>query len=289
VAPLKSLEAKQVHLRVMEPSDIPQCMRLKEIAGWNQTSEDWLQFMKASPEGCFVAETAHGHVVGSATTIVYDNRFAWIGMVLVDPEFRGQGIGTMLLVNARDHLAAKQVPCAKLDATPQGKPLYQKLGFHTEYEIERYTLVRPRAAATVPPQPQSVDEALNFDRHVFGADRSSILLYFAEQSPEFVVVEKCNGGLSGYCLGRKGSTADQLGPWVAQDRISAQRLLDCFLNRSSRELVFVDLVKANRWAGPLLAERGFRFSRALTRMYCGRNLNPGQPDLLCAIAGPEFG
>jgi ribosomal protein S18 acetylase RimI-like enzyme len=281
--------AKQVHLRAMEPSDIPHCMRLKQIAGWNQTSEDWLQFLKTSPEGCFVAESAQGRVVGSATTVVYEDRFAWIGMVLVDPEFRGQGIGTMLLVNARDHLDAKQVPCAKLDATPQGKPLYQKLGFHTEYEIERYMLVRRGGMANVHLQPPSLNEVLDFDRHVFGADRSSILLYFAEQSPELVLVEKGDSGLGGYCFGRKGSRADQLGPWVAQDRISAQRLMDAFLTRSSRELVFVDLVKANLWAEPLLTERGFRFSRALTRMYWGRNLNPGQPDLLCAIAGPEFG
>ena len=281
--------AKQLRLRGMEPSDIPHCMRLKDISGWNQTSEDWLQFLKASPEGCFVAETAQGRVVGSATTIVYENRFAWIGMVLVDPEFRGQGIGTQLLVNARDHLDAKQVPCTKLDATPQGKPLYQKLGFHEEYEIERFMLVRHGATATVPVQLKSPHEVLDFDRHVFGADRSSILLYFAEQSPEFVLVEKGDGGWGGYCFGRKGSKADQLGPWVAQDRISAQRLLEAFLSRSSRELVFVDLVKANRWAESLLTDRGFCFSRALTRMYYGRNLNPGQPDLLCAIAGPEFG
>ena len=281
--------AKQVHLRAMEPSDIPHCMRLKEIAGWNQTSEDWLQFLKSSPEGCFVAETAQGRVIGSATTIVYEDRFAWIGMVLVDPEFRGQGIGTTLLVNARDHLDTKQVPCAKLDATSQGKPLYQKLGFHTEYEIERYMLVRRGAKATVPLQPQSLNEVIDFDRHVFGADRSSILLYLAEQSPEFVLVEKRDGGLGGYCFGRKGSSADQMGPWVAQDHTSAQRLLDAFLSRSSRELVFVDLVKANGWAESLLAEHGFRFSRALTRMYRGQNLNPGEPNLLCAIAGPEFG
>jgi ribosomal protein S18 acetylase RimI-like enzyme len=288
MAPLKPQVDNPVHFRVMERHDIPAGMRLKEIAGWNQTREDWFRFLRASPEGCFVAETCDD-VVGSAASIVYEGRFAWIGMILVDPKFRGRGIGTTLLVKTLDHLNAKHVPCAKLDATPQGKPLYQKLGFETEYEIERWMLARHGETPSVPPRLPSINEVLEFDRRVFGADRSSLLVSFAEQAPQFVLIERRDSSVDGYCFGRKGSTADQLGPWVARDPTSARKLLGDFLNRSSRELVFVDLVKANRWAESLLAERGFRFSRALTRMYKGQNLNPGQPGLLCAIAGPEFG
>src|SRR2546426_12200613 len=83
-------------LRVMTIPDIPAGMRLKEIAGWNQTPADWERFLSASPEGCFVTEV-EGRVVGTATTINYEDRFAWIGMVLVDPDYRGRGIGTRLL------------------------------------------------------------------------------------------------------------------------------------------------------------------------------------------------
>ncbi|MGB8295229.1 MAG: GNAT family N-acetyltransferase, partial [Polyangia bacterium] len=87
----------------MTPADVAAGMRLKEIAGWNQTQEDWERFLRASPEGCFVAEW-NGQVVGTVTTIVYEGRFAWIGMVLVDPQMRGKGIGTALLEKAIDHL-----------------------------------------------------------------------------------------------------------------------------------------------------------------------------------------
>ena len=66
-------------LRLMTADDVPAGMRLKELAGWNQTAGDWKRFLRASPQGCFVAEM-HGRVVGSATTIVYEGRFAWIGM-----------------------------------------------------------------------------------------------------------------------------------------------------------------------------------------------------------------
>jgi hypothetical protein len=59
--------------------DIPAGMRPIEMAGWNQTRGDGERFLGASPQGCFVAET-DGEVVGTAATISYEGRFAWIGM-----------------------------------------------------------------------------------------------------------------------------------------------------------------------------------------------------------------
>ena len=128
-------------LRTMTAADIPAGMRLKELAGWNQTPEDWERFLEADPGGCFVAEW-NGQVAGTVATIIYEQRFAWIGMVLVDPQVRGKGIGTALLLKAIDYLDARHVPCIKLDATPQGKPIYIRLGFRIEYEIERLSLTR---------------------------------------------------------------------------------------------------------------------------------------------------
>src|SRR5207244_5594839 len=123
-------------------------MRLKDLAGWNQTEADWERFLDACPDGCFVAETA-GRVVGTSTTIVYEGRFAWIGMVLVDPEFRRRGIGAALLDRALEHLDSARVPAAKLDATPEGRPAYEPRGFVAELEIERWWLARQH------PRPQT--------------------------------------------------------------------------------------------------------------------------------------
>lgn len=73
--------------------------------------------------------------VGTSTSIVYEGRFAWIGMVIVDSRYRGQGIGTALLQRTVRCLDSRRVLCIKLDATPQGKPVYEKFGFASEYDI----------------------------------------------------------------------------------------------------------------------------------------------------------
>ena len=111
-----------LNLRVMTLEDIPEAMRLKDAAGWNQTAVDWERFLVASPEGCFGALSGR-RIIGTVTTISYENRFAWIGMLVVDSGYRGRGVGSALLECAIRHLDFKGVPCLKLDATPQGRPL----------------------------------------------------------------------------------------------------------------------------------------------------------------------
>jgi GNAT superfamily N-acetyltransferase len=276
------------HLRLMTADDIPAGMRLKEIAGWNQTRGDWERFLRASPQGCFVAES-EGEVLGTVATIPYQGRFAWIGMVLVDPASRGQGVGTKLLEKAIEYLDGCGIPSMKLDATPQGKPIYEKLGFVSEYELERWKLHRPPAPGATDGGGAVTKETLDQDREVFGADRSSLLQSIALEHPGFVLQFRSEGKLAGYCFGRGGALADHLGPWVAQEETAARGLLDEFLLHSPRENVFVDAMKLSPWAIKLVRERGFQFSRTLTRMYRGRNDFPGRPELQGAILGPEFG
>src|SRR3989442_13667411 len=114
-------------IRIMTPGNISAGMRLKEAVGWNQTQEDWERFLQASPEGCFVAEQ-DGRVAGTVTTIVYENRFAGGGMVLVDTQLRGRGIGTALLLKAIHYLDAKRIPCLNSALTRPAKPVFARLG-----------------------------------------------------------------------------------------------------------------------------------------------------------------
>ncbi len=284
-----------MRLRVMTSADIPAGMRLKALSGWNQTAADWRRFLECSPEGCFVAEVG-AQVCGTVTTIAFEDRFAWIGMVLVDPEYRGRGFGTALLERAIHYLDELDLSALKLDATPQGKPLYEKLGFRSEYEIGRWTRRQPPGAAK-PSRAgvwESVSPALlasicEFDRQVFGADRSGLLMSLHEEAPELTLGILEGGTLAGYALGRRGSFADHLGPWMASNPDTARQLLEAFLAGSSRETLIADCLSAHPATADLLKSFGFSYARPLIRMFRGSNDYPGRPGLLCAILGPEFG
>jgi GNAT superfamily N-acetyltransferase len=277
-----------IKLRAMTFEDVPDAMRLKDTAGWNQTSADWARFLSASPEGCFVAEYG-GDVIGTSATIVYEGKLAWIGMVIVDRPYRGQGIGTALLESAIRYLDSQSVPTMKLDATPLGKPLYEKFGFISEYDIERWMLNRIMKEKAAENEPISIEGILRMDLEVFGANRSALLRSLSQEAPHLTLIDQQAGKITGYSFGRRGSRADHMGPWVARDEDAAERLLNSFLFRSPRELIFVDCLRLNPWAVPLVKARGFELSRPLTRMFRGTNRYAGQLELLCASLGPEFG
>lgn len=282
-----------MRVRPMRRDDIPGGMKLVEAAGWNQTEADWKRFLDANTPGCFVAE-ADGQVCGTAASMIYEGRVAWIGMVLVSPAYRGRGIATRLLETVLERLQLLRISTIKLDATPQGEPLYRRLGFVPEYEIERWKLpVRNPPGESIRSDSQenrvNLDEIIEMDRTTFGADRGDLLRSLHYDAPAFTAAVKIGEALAGYTLGRQGLYADHLGPWMARDEETAAYLLHRFLAQSARATVIIDVLKSNPSAGGLLRSLNFEVSRPLTRMSCGAAPRAGKPKHLYAILGPEFG
>jgi GNAT superfamily N-acetyltransferase len=110
------------HLRCLKPDDLIEADRLRAELGWNQTILDWQRLLALAPEGCFAAER-DGRLVGTCTGVGFEGGLAWIGMMMVHPSHRGQGIGGALLRHCIDYLHQQMARCIKLDATPMGEPV----------------------------------------------------------------------------------------------------------------------------------------------------------------------
>src|SRR6185503_14350588 len=83
-------------IREMHLEDITGAMKLSTAEGWNQTENDWKFLIENPKNTCDVAECSNT-IIGTTTAMNYSNKIAWIGMVLVDKEFRGQGVSASLL------------------------------------------------------------------------------------------------------------------------------------------------------------------------------------------------
>ena len=279
--------AGPVALRVMTVEDIPDGLRLSGAAGWNQRDEDWRFLLERNP-GRFVVALRDGRVIGSGGAVCYGSELAWVCMILVDPDERGSGIGTRIVSGVLDRIA--DMRAVGLDATPQGQGVYARLGF-----AETSRLLRLEAPPTGgeddespvrPIDPGDVDRVLAVDRSVFGADRGELLRLASSRAPSLCVERR--GAIVGYCFGRDGARARQIGPVVADDLETASQLVVTSLTGGSREPVVVD-VPADRpdWLAAL-DEFGFVAKRPLVRMFRGsRPL--GRPEQVWAIFGPEFG
>ena len=250
-------------IRLMTTEDIPAGMHLKTAAGWNQTAQDWENVLAVEPEGCWVYEI-DGVVVGSTTAVCFGQDLAWIGMVLVLPEYRGQGIARKLMQHAMKYLEERGVRCAKLDATDMGRPLYEQLGFVHELVIERWAGTASEQADRQNPVPVPIDDLTSIgtlDRSAFEADRTGLLRRLIKTFPEDAA---CLPG--GYVMGRPGENEYFLGPCVAKSEDDARRLVEHFLDRHAGKRVFWDLLPANERAVSLARSFGFEPRRKLSRM-----------------------
>lgn len=289
---LQQNRAARVCFRDMTPADIAAGVELSRAARWNQTEREWELFLRLSPEGCRVA-VMDERVVGTVATARYEDRFAWIGMVLVDPAERGQGIGARLMAEALDVL--KDMPSIRLDATPAGHAVYQKLDFVDEYRLSRMeTVVSGDGLALQlnPARPMTKDDlpaVAVFDRQVFGADRRLALEWMFDGAPDYAWVIEERGQTVGYTFGRRGFNFEQLGPVVAHDHQIARRLVSACLNRQAGKRFILDASHCETGWRSWLESVGFREQRPFIRMFYRDNPYPGLPSKQFGILGPEFG
>ena len=276
-----------IETRLLFESDIPSAMRLKEAAGWNQTEADWRHLLSLQPEGCFAA-VRDGRLVGTTTATIY-GELAWIGMVLVDPEYRRQGIASGLMSVALDYLNEK-VETIKLDATALGRPVYEQFGFAVESKVERWTgsLGPSRRETRIVIDQEAIRELLELDRRAFGADRSELIeKLIADACVSPVLIRAADGALSGYALARSGTRKTYVGPVVANDPQMIATLLDQMLSQLPGREIYIDINRECVADTSLLSDRGFVKERDLIRMVNGPSQKTSP--LVVAIAGPEVG
>ncbi len=278
--------------REMTRNDIPAGIVLCRHANWNQLSKDWDTFLQLDPRGCRVAVNETGNVIATVATMPYQKRFSWIGMVLVHPLYRRQGIGTQLLKEALSWLADSET--IKLDATPAGREVYQKLDFVDEYGLVRlHRSVQPvnGTIATVarPMEEHDFARVLKLDRVVFGADRKALLNQNFQSAPQYAFIIEDRNEIVAFSLGRPGHYYDHIGPIVGQRIDDAIQLLSTVLSQAGTKEVIIDVLQHTPEWISFLSAVGFVPSRPLMRMFRGSNLHPGIPDKQYAILGPEFG
>jgi predicted N-acetyltransferase YhbS len=283
---------KEFTIRRLTTDDVADAMRLKNLAGWNQTEADWLAYLAYEPEGCFAAEI-EGRVVGTSTAIAYEKRFGWVGMVLVDPDHRRRGLGTRLLGEGIEYLKAAGVETVKLDATPMGRQVYVPMGFRDEYALERR---QGRAAAAPPPDgvetgpaTEHFEAVARLDAEAFGADRRRVIERLFNENPERARVAIAADRVEGYIVMRPGHDAWQIGPWVARESAAAEALFVRAMSDVVGEPLFFDVVPSLNPAAAVAERCGFTVQRPFTRMYLGSNRHPGRPELVWATSGAEKG
>jgi ribosomal protein S18 acetylase RimI-like enzyme len=240
------------------------------------------------PDGCFVAELDNTPLGTTATCVI--GPVAWVALVLVDASVRGRGIGTALVEHALAYLEDRGIASIRLDATPLGQPIYEKLGFRAEYQVARFggTLAAARPTAEACPVTEDLLPAIaDLDREVTGADRTRLLTELFWERPEAMRMVVESGGVHGYLTARSGARALQIGPCAASATAGTVLLLDAS-QRFAGQMVFLDIPVPNPAAMALAQTIGLTVQRYLLRMGRGPRVAERTQELW-ASSGPEKG
>jgi GNAT superfamily N-acetyltransferase len=288
-------------IRLLTAAELDEAFALSSTAGWNQRLDDWSMLLGMAPGGSFAA-VSDGQIVGTAIGVDY-GRFGWIAMMLVNPAYRSQGIGAHLLEAAMAAIPGDKP--IRLDATPLGRPLYQRYGFDDEQPLTRYTALADATSADPPHEPGSirvrpmtaadVPAIRTVDAGVFASDRAAVLQWSLDGGAQYAHVIDADP-YPHYCFGRHGRLFDQIGPVVAGDAAAARALVAAALPAASGRAVVVDAFDAHGDFTSWLAGRGFVAQRALFRMCRPGTARAAVSDAAArgaltefAIFGPEFG
>ena len=284
-------------IRPMQKEDFVAADGLRQQAGWNQTLRDWSNIYSLNPELCFVADSPQG-IVGTVTGIIHDPTLAWIGMVLVNENCRGAGVGRQLMEKVIQHIRAQNIPKIGLDATPAGRFLYQKLGFTDALSLERWSglasaPVRQPTSSIRPIHESDWPGILKFDLEATGFDRNRVLRRLCadgNHAQSAILMDRDRGQILAYGFSRAGARAGYLGPIVATQPETGADILQYLLEKfPAQHPVFWDLFPEQQEILEIAKTMEFTFQRPLTRMFSGPPVSLASPSYHWAIADPAAG
>lgn len=254
---------------------------LVAASGWNQTRDDWELFVRQGT--VLVLRDPQGHIAASGAVLPLEPGTAWISMILVAPQLRGQGLGRQVFEAClRTVQAAGRV--AMLDATPAGEKLYAQFGFAPLWRLSRWQRPAMEAAARgLANTPAPLDALAALDAMALGLLRERMLSQIAARAGSRIVRHA-----QAFCFVRAGRLAQQIGPMLAQDEAHAAALLTDVAGSTAHAL-FIDVPDERPLMHRHLQACGFSRVRTFTRMALGDDVQTGQNAFIHAIAGPEYG
>ena len=267
---------------VMRPGELDTVMQWAAREGWNPGRHDAACFHAADPEGFWVGRL-DGVAVASISVVRYGADYGFLGLYIVTPEHRGQGLGWALWQAGMASLGTRAVG---LDGVVAQQDNYRRSGFELLHRNIRYTRRVADAVATPAPGPHGewVDlrqwdrtALLHYDQAFFPTGRSAFLHAWVGQPGHHALGLLQHGRLVGYGVLRPCLEGHKIGPLFADSPEQAGTLLRALMaHAGAGSAVFLDIPEINPHALALVQRHGMSPMFETARMVRG---TPVRPDM----------
>ncbi|MFG3282758.1 GNAT family N-acetyltransferase [Streptomyces sp. NPDC048111] len=226
----------ELPLRRLTIDDLTACADLSEDRGWPREEHKWGLLLTAGT-GFGIDDPDGKGLVTACVVTSYGPGLAAIGMVLVAERFARQGVGRRLMKDVLRELEGTPVT---LHATPNGRPLYEELGFEVtgraEMVMGRFQPSGPApTVATRPATAEDLPAVLRLDAEVFGEDRTHMITRLPAFCDQLRVAEDSTG-LTGFAAAWPNMATHVVGPLIARDTETAKALVASLAAGTDRPL-----------------------------------------------------
>jgi len=235
--------------------------------GWNPGQEDAGAFHAADPHGFFVA-TQGGVPVAAISVVNHSDDFAFLGLYLCRPAFRGKGIGFALWNFALSHSEGRTIG---LDGVPDQEANYARSGFVlTGRSCRLQGTLAPTELRAPLATPEDLAAIIGLDRAATGVDRPRFLTEWVANHPtRKTVLLRGTGGITGFATARLCQDGCKIGPIIAPTAAAGFDLARQAAAALDQTEIIVDVPDADGDLGRRLADNGFAVTFSTARMYRG--------------------
>ncbi len=242
--------------------ELDQVLDWAAAEGWNPGLDDAAAFLAADPQGFFVA--SDGDTPVAAISVVnHNDSFAFLGLYIVQPAYRGQGIGHGLWQHALDHAGSRVVG---LDGVPDQQSNYAASGFVHAGATTRYVgaIMGTAVPGIRPARPDDVAALVDREAAASGARKAAYMSAWFQNTPS----RKTLLGPQGLCTVRACRVGAKIGPLLADDTDAVHDLLHAAAAVFPGDIM-IDVPDAAPGLARLCADLGLTPGFETARMYRG--------------------
>ena len=291
---------KPLTSRAAVVAQIPKLVDLASACGWDFYGPDeWQLLADAACDSGWVVEGDDGKLLGCLLRADYE-RANGLGMMLVSPSARGQGLGKKLMNAGLDAVPADRQACPVIlgVATEMGRPMYEKMGYCvtnqiTSLSVADATKLKGCVSADVDIRSSccaaDIDAIAALDQAATGLDRKRALQTLLDKP----------GALS--ALARDKASGEVVGAAISVQGRDGGRVIGPLLGTHEAALPLVRAVAPDgaatlRAVGgttdilvETLTSAGFEVAVEQVSMSFGGHALPGKRDLYLGLMHPTLG
>lgn len=256
-------------IRPMTEDDLQLALEWARAEGWNPGLDDAAPFFAADPAGYFMGRIG-ARPVGCISVVRYGGSFAFLGLYIVHPDFRGRGHGKAIWDTGMASASGRTIG---LDGVPAQQQNYGRSGFATAYRTMRFGGVVSNVAGRTTARLCNADDIgalIAYDAAIFPQPRSAFLTAWCtagDTRRTFVV--KHGGAIRGYGTIRRCHEGFKIGPFYADDGRAAADLLAALAGEAGQAPVWIDVPEDNAAGTQLARANGLEPVFETARMYHG--------------------